>query len=177
MRSMTLRFFLASSALLLPCVGCSSSSGGASTGGGPICAAGSLELDGTIGTSSESVGGSTNPYGFINALGGKPGTLDVGFGGQAACGPDAGISVCTAGELHLTWGSLVADDQSVAATGTLVLPDQPGQTYCIDSATLTPRSSSEGGGGVSFVLNGFGTGACPGTSVSGTMSGCAAPAK
>jgi hypothetical protein len=168
------RIVLASSMVLLSVAGCSSSGGGGSGGEGPICSAGTFQLNGTIGTSSEGVGSSASPYEFVNSLGGHPGTLNVGFGGQATCA-DAGLGGCTAGSLHLTWNSLVADDQSVAATGTLVLPDQSGQTYCIDGATLTPRNSNEGGGGVSFVLTSFGTGSCPGTSVTGSMSGCASP--
>jgi hypothetical protein len=42
-------------------------------------------------------------YQFVNALSGKPGSLDVTFG--------------AAGQIHLQWATLVLDDQSVAAPG------------------------------------------------------------
>jgi hypothetical protein len=103
-------------------------------------------------------------YAFVNALGGaSPGTLDASFG--------------SGGALHLQWTTLVADDQTVPATGTLTMPTEgphAGQVYCVTAATVEPRTAAEGGG-TSFTLSSLAKGACPGTSVSGSLEGCAAP--
>jgi hypothetical protein len=136
--------------------------------GGPTCAKGTVQLSGTL-DGAPANGAYTGPssYAFINALGTAPGTLDASFG--------------TGGTLHLQWTTLVADDQTVPATGTLTMPSEgphAGQMYCVTAGTVTPRSMAEGGG-TSFTLSSLAqtmdAGACPGTGVSGSLQGCAAP--
>ena len=135
--------------------GCSSSDSK-----GPICAAGTYELDGTIAGMHESATGASQSYIFSNALGGSPGTLDVSLGG--------------AGTLHLQWTQLVPDDGTTQATGSLAWPDTRSLQYCITSGTITPRKDAEGGG-VSFVASALATGTCPGMATGGSIDGCAAP--
>ncbi|HEY1557245.1 MAG TPA: hypothetical protein VGF94_20555 [Kofleriaceae bacterium] len=142
-------------AFVLMLAACSSSSDD-----GPICPSNSFQLSGSVGDGTSETDATASNYQFVNAIGGSPGTLDVGFG--------------PGDSLHLTWQSLAFDDKPVPATGMLVQA-APEPSYCITSAQLDSRSSQEGGG-VSFVLDGLATGACPGAKVSGKLEGCAASA-
>ncbi len=121
-----------------------------------------VRLEGTFdGASTNPTYGNVAQYVFDNALNGLPGTLDLYF--------------AKGGKLHLEWATLVMDDQSVSATGTLTMPSQgphPGQLYCIGAATVTPHA----GYSTSFTLSSLSRGACPGTPVSGSLQGCAAGA-
>jgi hypothetical protein len=154
--------------LALACPSCSSSSGGSGGNGasaGPICSANTVELTGTI-DGAQAKGTYTGPmaYDFVNALDGQPGTATFELG--------------TGGSLNLSWMGLLADDQSASATGALTMPmegPQAGQTYCV-GGSITPRSQDEGDG-ISFTLSSLAQGVCPGTNVSGSLAGCASPAR
>jgi hypothetical protein len=152
--------------LALVCLSCSSSSGGSggnASGPGPICGANAVELVGTIdGTPAKGTYPGPMAYDFVNALNGQAGTATFEFG--------------TGGSLNLSWMGLLPNDQSATATGTLTMPmegPQAGQTYCV-GGSITPRSQNEGDG-ISFTLSSLAQGVCPGTKVTGSLTGCASP--
>jgi hypothetical protein len=140
-------------------LGCQGSSGTST------CAANTVELTGTLEGATVS-GQYTAPssYSFMNVLEGKPGSVTFGFG--------------TGERLALTFYELVLDDASTAASGSLTMPTGGalgGQTFCVSAATVTPRSTNEGGG-VSFELSTLVNGPCARVSVAGTLEGCVSPA-
>jgi hypothetical protein len=142
-------------------IACSSGSSGGG-GGTAICAKGTFQLSGTLdGANANGAYGAATQFMFENALGSSPGDVKVAFG--------------TGGQLDLTWAMLVADGQTTPVTGTLVMPSEgphPGTMYCITAGTMTPNPPGEDG--VSFTITGLASGACPGTPVSASLSGCAA---
>jgi hypothetical protein len=135
---------------------------GGGAGGGPVCAKNTVQLSGMLDGAPAS-GAYTGPTPYAFAQLGPAGTVDFSFG--------------TGGALHLQWMTLVADDQTEPATGTLTMPSEgphPGQMYCVTAGTVTPRTMAEGDG-ISFTLTSLAKGACPGTGVSASLDGCASP--
>jgi hypothetical protein len=155
---MKLRVVMVAAALVF---GCSSSSNGGA-GGAPICAKGTFQLSGTLdGATANGSYGNATSYFFENALNNTPGDINAGFG--------------TNGQLHLSWPGLVADGQSTQVTGTLTMPSEgphPGAMYCITAGSMTVNPPGEDG--ASFSITGLASGACPGTPVTASLTGCVA---
>ncbi len=126
------------------------------------CVLGTFQFRGTIdGTRLLAAYSAARDFRWINASP-PPGTLDVGFG--------------TDGHLHLEWQIVVADRQTVPATGAITMPSEgphAGATYCIAAATLTPHTAT--GEGVYVEVTSLATGPCPGVGVTGTFNLCADP--
>jgi hypothetical protein len=142
----------------LGCLGCQ---GSASTHG---CSSGTVQLGGSIeGTMLSGPYSGPSDYVFVNAMIDKPGTLSFGFG--------------SGGKLYLTWTEAAAPGQSTAAYGTLTMPSGGpfgGQAFCVSAAMLSVPATGQGDA-ITFQLSTLVEGPCAGSSVEGSIEGCAAP--
>jgi hypothetical protein len=81
--------------------------------------------------------------------------------------------------LHLEWTTGILDGGSAAASGTVVMPanaPRAGETICAATGTMGVRPLSSGGGNSDypFTLTDLSSGpTCPGTSLAGSLAGCA----
>ena len=135
----------------------------AACGGGldaPTCADGEVTVRGDLGGGvvEDSRGGSTQ-YTFINAFGGNPGSLDIGFVDGAA--------------LHLEWEELVANGDSVPARGALAFGGELDVGMCETGPYSGTLEMDDDGDGGRFQLVDLHTAPyCTGAAVDGTVTGC-----
>jgi hypothetical protein len=136
----------------------------AACGGGgfdaPDCAADevSIRLSNDDGVMEDTQGG-INQYAFINALGDQDGTLD--------------ITMASGASLHLEWGELVANGDSVAARGLVLF----GGDLDLGNCETGPFSGTlavdgDGNGGSFELVDLHANPPCTGAAVAGTLTGC-----
>lgn len=157
-------FSLALGALASLGCGSSGTSGDTSANGqeelanAPTCTPGSIQLSGVVDSADLAQSTTLGTYGFSNV--GNPSALDASFG--------------LGGELHLKWQGTVVNGDSIAATGSLVLPptgSAPPVSYCIGAGSLIEPLA----GGGKFVLQALTQGqtcAASAPAASGSLLGC-----
>ena len=149
---------------LLTLAGCSGNSAGdggsGGPGNGPVCAADQFIVTGMLDGEAVEHSGALSGHAWIQSSTGS--FLDIPFEGG--------------GSFHAEWDGLVADNQTFAASGTIILPvggPHGGGTLDYTSGSLTKHDQ-----GVSFELAGLSssvqcvTTPCPGSAVQGTLQGC-----